>query len=516
MKLLLILLAIQVAGHTAQAPVPCDKDCAEAWAKKELRPLEGLPEEVQADLLVRKLAAQTEPAKRELLTEMALRLAAQAPEPAAVYSIVPYIDCVGGEVMRATATGLNTMDLTMDVVTTLARKDIAKAAQIWLDFEPRRTRPEYWKKGERQRYAKYFSAGFGLLDLLPPVPDDLLARRIEDKLFAGLDGLEPLGDFNHTLIFRQKPADLTPRFLSRYCARLAEMPARSLPDIYSWPRTVALWRTLLQNEMANEKSKLLNSILALLSRVAEVDEPFVQFQIALASETKLTQPFWPGDAQSWWKKAMLDQVKFNEDETKILEEIQKQFVKAKKSELTSANKPLVHSKFWARPQSKALLDTGRDLRATYETLQKNGAWEPRLAGFLDDLKTFHTKDATEEDRLVDALERANCYLDLLGLSEYRGQVEIKAENREQIEKQLAARPPFHGKEQILDSLIAMLESEEGRWLYRQRRILWLGILKRMLGEIESRQQTLGKHFAERAAVSSNETIRLYGQNVVLP
>jgi hypothetical protein len=505
----MLLLLIQLSGVFAEAQ--CDSQCQKLWFDQRFESIQLAPPEVQVDLLLR--AAQVEPDRERKLyvLHQAESQIAQVPELCPITGIVGFTDSVPGEVNRATALGFNQMDYRMRVVSIYATLDFDHAVAMWSAYRPPSLQRERSLRGETIGFQPMYRTALELYDEFAKRGNQIAGSLFLMRVLESIQTHEALADFHEILASKMRDSRLSNGFLDLYKNRLAKIVPDALPHEVVWYKIVFFWKLLLENEASKDKSSLLASIGSFLAKTAEAPPYDFCHVVSTASEARSYCRYWPKEAGERWERSIA-RIDFSPEEQESLNNIKAVFDKAANGTRVNATE-IQMTKYWVRPKSIVLLQRVIDLQRSYKDLQSAGAWEPKLGDLLEDLKHHSSEKPNEIERMLDFLEISRVYQGFIGLTNYDRSLVVSKENAAEIQKQLEARPPHFAKEQLVHSFIGHLESEEGQWVYRQRRVLWLGILRRLIQELQTSQRELIAIFRERTTVSSNEVIRLYGADI---
>lgn len=432
----------------------------------------------------------------------------QVPELASVMRVVAYTDSLPGEASRATAQGISRLDLAMRLIEIDLAKNPQHAADRWLAWARPDPSTDNFLRGETFSYRAYFRTALTIYDLLHAKTGPLQANFFLARVLDQVQSQEALSDLHENLATRMREGVLSAGFLRLYLNKPSLIQPTTQPQLTNWNRVVFFWKLLLDQKSAAAKGDLLMAIQVYLAKTSEAPPLAVRFLVDVGDgETRRWGDFWPMAARERWDQIMA-KVSFSDTDRKSLDQIREIFQKAEERS-PGRFREVAMTKYWARPESRRLLLRAVELQKSYSQLQRIGAWEPRLGSLLADLKNHITDEANSEERMLNFFEKIRILELFLSLSGYDRSLEVNDNNSAAIREQLAIRHPHFARQQIVSELLALLESEEGRWIYQQRRLIWLGVLLNLVREVESSLPQLAASLRERASVSSHEVIRLY-------
>ncbi len=485
--------------------VPCDADCLDLWFRSQFDGLPLLPPEVAAETLLNEAAAERDGQKQSKILAKVDELLSAVMEEFPVAPLVLNADSVPGEAMRASAERFNRVSLRMRLIELKAKVDLPAAIEEWHEQGVPLPTNKHLERGEVAGYLIYYRIAMQLYDQLIAEGRSAEANLHLLRVLNTIRTQHALADFHQVLTLRMQKAKLTSGFLALYRARLAAILPLDQPQQGNWVRIAFFWKLLLEGEAQQSQPELLDAVDAYLRHSSEAPPLGLQFAVKTTAGTRYWGNYWPDEARVQFEK-ILAPVNWADGMAERAGSLSKLFVGG-----TSKIEDRPMTAFWARPHSAALFEQYVELRKGHKTLSAQGAWEPRLGLLLEELKTYGAKDPSPEDHLLDFLEKARIYQGLLGLSGVDGTIAVKPENALALEKQLKERPPHLAKRSIILALIDLLESEAGIKVYRQRRLLWLGVLRRLRDEVYQVKGEVLEDFKERAMASSNEIIRHYAE-----
>ncbi len=507
----LILLVGGLTQWSALAQGNCDARCLKLWFAERFDDLRLAPTEVQVDFLLRAARVETSVERKRYVLEQAEDLIGLVPELAPVLAIVGFTDSIPGEANRATDLGLNQMDYQMRLVSLYSTFDFEEAVSRWMAYRPPAERRDRALQGETIGYLPLYRTALELYDQYVNSGNPAGAEGFLARVLNGIETYGALGDLNEVLTSRSREGRLPRGFLKLYLNRLATFQPNRVPHEVEWYKIVAFWKLLMEKEVAGDKKPLLGAIAQLMRKTAELPALDLCITVVTAGGDKKLCRYWPTEAGQWWER-MMGRLQFSADEEELLQQIRDHLSQGGKvtgGKITEVSM----TKYWARGKSKAFLERVIELQRSYRELYAAGTWEPMLGGLIEDLKHHAGDKPTEAERMTAFMEVCRVYQGFIGFAYYDRSLPLNKENAAEVQKQLETRSPHFAREQLIGLMLSHLESEEGQWVYRQRRLLWLGVLARMVQELQTGQPAMMDAFRKRALVSSHEVIRIYGAHI---
>ncbi len=471
---------ILTASLLAQ-PETCDRKCLERWFDQQYRHLDLVPPEVVAEVVVRDARASADSLRVQYMLERVGELVGQVAEVCPVHNRLRLMDSVEGMTVRALQSYPSRLRLEMDRIQILGRVDRAAAIEAYSLYVP----PQEVRGDEMCQAQRYFEVG---LELGEPVRGVML-RRVKTQAL--------LMDLHQALLTVKLRQPLERALLRDYREALGQMKLETVPEALTWMANVWFWAGMMRDEMAGEKTELLEAITALVKAMPRNGDGQRLYQIESPQGMLRPGAFWPQGAVKVWKASMGEEGA----------EVVKTLLEGQVGKGEVVEKVML----WGKPAGKELQEKLVELKKSYGELTKAGVWEARLGEVLELVRNYRPEAKTDEERVRTFFEKQLAWGMLLAFSDYQAPKAGEKVDLEAMRENATTRPPHFAKRMILRDVLGHLESEEGREIYRLRRALWIGQVRLVDEEIRTRQKELVEFWRETAGVTASEVIRAYSR-----
>ncbi|MDX2266668.1 MAG: hypothetical protein NW208_01095 [Bryobacter sp.] len=498
----LLTSAIAFGQSTANTPA-CDQQCLEAWWTQIEKQTDLLPPELQHESWLKLGHQQKDVVKVKFLIRNAWERIWECQELYPVQNRLLFTDSIPGAAARLSRIYPTQLGLRLEYVLLLARHDLDEAVSLMRSFKIPITEQKSYERFENANPFSYYDTVFKIVDLCYQQSNFLTGNLLLASAIGGAKSWEALGALNMFLEFRAQQKRMPDQWIKLYLDNLTKLEVVSFPAANTWLSLLPFWRTLAQGELRTSRHQLWDALGKLFSYTKQetVFDPWIDYELNV-DRPLVVPPYWPGKAKKLWLGAIAS---LGEDDAEKKQLSQLTATIFDRPEPPMGKAPTRVTLLHARPEARKLYAQASQLIRSREKLQPIGAWEGQLNGYLTSVRNFSEKVETDEQRLLVFLEKH--YAWLYALQGFGQSPSKMPRTSEEMLKLQAARPEHNLKSVILRDVLASLESEEGRWVYRHRRLFWLGFLKLYVAELRDHQPQLLKEFQEMAGASSSEIIR---------
>jgi hypothetical protein len=415
-----------------------------------------------------------------------------------------FTDSISGVASRLSRIYPTQLQLRLGFILLLAKFDLEEAISLFRSLEVPQSSSESLAQFEEASLFPYYDSAFRLADLCFQEKKPVLANLLIVYTIRTARTWEALGALHRVLSWRIQKSEMTEAMLNLYLENLHQAELKRAPEAQNWIDCIGLWRFLLQGELKTNKDRLWHAIETMFTAKGSTYtlSPTIIYYLGDERGPLKLEPYWPKRAKKVWDEAIVPLAQSEQDKERIKQLTDRMFSQADASTSSDIRQVTI---LHARPEARKLMDQAGELIRSRDKLQPIGAWEGKLASHLNSIRNFSEKTETDEERTLSFLEKHYAWLP--AFAGYGQSPSKVLTSPEEIQEMLNFRPEHNLKLVILRDVLASLESEEGQWIYRYRRLFWIGFLKLYIEEIRTHQPHLLEEFQKMAGASSSDIIR---------